>query len=744
MKAKETPTGDEPDDSRFGGLSSKDWDEAVELLAEVNDLVQAESAANQRLQMAVSTAKADLVAAQLAETSIDSFAKRENAKGVRWGAIKGAGYATVKDLRNVSASRLEQIQGVGPSTSTTVANAIRRHVQEVERSVVLRIDPHTPTKQTLLIIEATAEVDRVRQAILPVRQELPGALASLSRLVPAVRRADSWWWRFFILPFQRQKYRDDVAELDSVVSGLVSSGTATGIQQARSKLKQRTERAADDVDEYLERAAHFNALLAEVTGEGVDTQAEAGGLPGEVREKISGQELNLSLLTGVTLRRYQAFGAKFALRQQKVLLGDEMGLGKTVEALACMAHLAAEGKGHYLVICPASVLINWDNEIRRFTDFEPFRLHGQNKFGQTSVWTEDGGVAITTYGTLTALPNWDRWAPRLLVVDEAHLVKNPQAQRSKAVRTLTGNSDRVIYMTGTPLENRVEEFEQLIRNLRPDIASQAAKTRSAAAFRMSVAPVYLRRTQKQVLKELPDRIVVDDWLAPTAQDELFYLDAVRRRHIPDMRRATLTGFSPRQSSKLRRLDEIVNEALQNGRKVIAYSYFLDVLRSMQEVLGNRGFARIDGSVAPSARQRIIDEFTAASEPGVLISQIEAGGLGLNIQAASVVVIAEPQWKPSAENQAIARSHRMGQTSSVLVHRLLTLGTADRWINCVLREKERLVASFTPSETARREPDALDPKDIEMVRQARNQRELEQLIVDREYERLVAAGLISPG
>jgi len=127
-----------------------------------------------------------------------------------------------------------------------------------------------------------------------------------------------------------------------------------------------------------------------------------------------------------------------------------------------------------------------------------------------------------------------------------------------------------------------------------------------------------------------------------------------------MRRAAYAPQNPAESAKLARLAEIVKEANANGRKIVVFSYFRDVIQKITSVLGGIAVGPLTGSVPPATRQALVDEFSSRRGPAVLVSQIQAGGVGLNIQAASVVVLTEPQWKPTIEDQAIARCHRMGQ------------------------------------------------------------------------------------
>lgn len=361
------------------------------------------------------------------------------------------------------------------------------------------------------------------------------------------------------------------------------------------------------------------------------------------------------------------------------MLGDEMGLGKTLQALATMCHLAANGQRRFLVVCPASVLVNWLKETERFTMLSAHVLHGAEREDAGARWLRDGGVGVTTFGTLARLPEAVRDAETaLLVVDEAHYAKNPAAARTKAIAAAAGRAQRTLFLTGTLMENKVEEFRALVGHLQPRLAARIDARDAlagATAFRRAVADVYLRRNQDDVLDELPERIETEAWVQLTTDDAARYRAAVAAGNVMAMRRAALESAD---SAKLERIKEIVAEAAGDGMKVLVFSTFLPVLdllaRELPSVCG-----RIDGSVAPAARQELVQDFADREDHAVLLSQIEAGGVGLNIQAASVVVLAEPHWKPSVEEQAIARAHRMGQIRPVHVHRILAKDSIDERI-----------------------------------------------------------------
>ncbi len=457
--------------------------------------------------------------------------------------------------------------------------------------------------------------------------------------------------------------------------------------------------------------------------------AAEGYLPSDIVERINAQQLDTSgLAPGLRLRGYQSFGARFILVQRRVILGDEMGLGKTVQAIATMAHLAANGATHFLVVCPASVLINWTREVARHSTLAVVSLYGSSRAQTAAAWQRAGGVAVTTFGSLGSLVNTPV-APALLIVDEAHYVKNPDAQRSQAVNRIAAASQRVLFLTGTPMENRIDEFQALVGHLRPELAASiGGGPGGVKAFRTAAAPVYLRRNQDDVLTELPELVQIDEWEEFGPEDGAAYLAAVQDGNFMAMRRAAFAVTDPADSAKLTRLLEIAGEAMANGRKVVVFSYFRGVLDAVSAALGSHARGPITGSTPTIERQRAVDTFSNSPDPAVLVCQIEAGGVGLNIQAASVVILCEPQVKPSIEAQAVARAHRMGQVRSVQVHRLLIADSVDQRMLDLLGSKAQLFDAYLRhSAIAEAAPGAVDISEVQLAR----------TIVAQEQHRLAA-------
>lgn len=266
-------------------------------------------------------------------------------------------------------------------------------------------------------------------------------------------------------------------------------------------------------------------------------------------------------------------------------------------------------------------------------------------------------------------------------------------------------------MTGTAIENRGAEFVDLVRLLDPAVAASLVGPAALVApqeFRLRVAPLYLRRNADDGLAELPALIEVNEWVDMTPHDLEHYRRAVIEGNVMAIRRAGFMAGTMRRSAKLERLLELTREAECAGHKVIVYSYFLDVLDTVKRALPGHAFGPLTGATTPAARQDLVDDFTNAPASSVLISQIAAGGIGLNIQAASVVILCEPQFKPSAGNQAVARARRMGQLKAVQVHRLLNPDSIDERVEEILEGKVDVFNRYArASDLAAASVDAVD-------------------------------------
>ncbi len=415
-------------------------------------------------------------------------------------------------------------------------------------------------------------------------------------------------------------------------------------------------------------------------------------------DEVNAFELDTSLLSA-KLRAYQVFGARYILKQKHVLLGDEMGLGKTIQAIAVMAHLSATGAKRFLVVCPLSVMVNWAREIEKHSLLKAVAIHGSDRGEEYERWQTEGCVGVTSYETLERLPMKEIKALDLLVVDEAHNVKNSKAKRTQNVLLLVQKAEHVLYMTGTPLENRLEEMRYLIESI--DHATGVKLKMLPAVmnkqFAEMISHVYLRRNREDVLTELPELIEIEEWIAMNETEKQAYKQSLKSKNFMAVRR--ISWNAGEKSGKLERLKQLCEEAKEDGRRVLVFSYFLDTLEICESMLGEGCVGRIDGGLSPLKRQELVDRFKEAEGGAVLLGQVTAAGVGLNIQAASVVIFCEPQLKPSMEEQAIARAYRMGQERGVTVYRLLSKDGIDERILEILKEKQKLFEDFADRSVA---------------------------------------------
>lgn len=686
---------------------------------------------------AYEAARDEVVTRQLAAMPIARL-RDTTEGGVRFGAIEAAGYGTVGSVVDAKPWELTRIRGVGDHSAAQVGGAARQLERAMKDGLWLRFEPDRRPEEQEELLEALADYELAERAVGPLRDDLRPLLSSLDDLERHAKKASSRVRMFFARKRTRGEAREALAKLDALLHAPSTGDVRERLEKAAEALESPLDQP-DPWSDYQERVAVYNGLLVEVAGLSPDHDATQGFIPEDLARRVHEHPLDTSLLT-VSLRGYQAFGAKFALHQRKAMLGDEMGLGKTIEALAAMCHLSAQGASHFLVVCPASVLVNWAHEVERHTDLAGVRLHGADRNTNFKTWARRGGVGVTTFQSLHWLYERDfDVAPALLVVDEAHYVKNPRARRTMAVQDFIDFAERTLFLTGTPMENRVEEFRTLVGHLQPSVARKISAVdglAGAAAFRSSVATVYLRRNQEDVLQELPPRLETEEWVELAGDDFVAYRDAVVEGNFMAMRQAAYAPGTVSGAAKLARLADLVQEATANDRKIVIFSFFRRVLDCVAALLDDVAMGPLTGSVPPAKRQKLVDDFTSARRACALVSQIEAGGVGLNIQAASVVILTEPQWKPSVEDQAIARAHRMGQPRRVDVHRLLAEESVDQRMLEILATKAALFDEYVRKSALKEvSPDAIDISDLKRAENVVSVAEEERRIVEIERRRL---------
>ncbi|SFD27126.1 Superfamily II DNA or RNA helicase, SNF2 family [Chitinophaga sp. CF118] len=431
-----------------------------------------------------------------------------------------------------------------------------------------------------------------------------------------------------------------------------------------------------------------------------------------------------------TLRPYQEEGFRWMARLASwgagACLADDMGLGKTIQGITMLLYRASLGPA--LVVCPASVLPNWTNEINRFAP--SLRLVYLNTVNREDVLKAAIAfdVVITTYGILQseeklfAAVNWTT-----VVLDEAHIIKNFQTKTSKAAMSL--QADFKLILTGTPIQNNLGEIWNLFNFINPGLLGTLydfnKKFTTPVIYnpdstvkkhlKKLISPFMLRRTKAGVLDELPAKTEIVR-MVDLSPDEVAFYEALRlkavenikkygnvngRQHLnalTEIGKLRMAACNPQMidedvnipSSKLSVFLEIVTELISNNHRALVFSQFVKHLDLVKKALDHMGisYLYLDGSTPIPMRDTLVKEFQSGKGDLFLIS-LKAGGLGLNLTAADYVIHMDPWWNPAVEEQASDRAHRIGQTKPVTIYRLVTKHTIEEKIIALHHNKRDL-------------------------------------------------------
>jgi SNF2 family DNA or RNA helicase len=364
-----------------------------------------------------------------------------------------------------------------------------------------------------------------------------------------------------------------------------------------------------------------------------------------------------------------------------------------------------------------------------------FVHHGAQRLGSEHAFTAHD-LVITSYATLARdqeLFSVIDFA--CIIADEAQHIKNRKSQNAQALRTLHAHGRFVL--TGTPLENSLDDLRSLFEFLMPGLVTRLpAGLKSGERewyderLRAQAAPYLLRRTKLAVAKELPPKIEQIIWCEPTTAQAALYkrkqeeaeralLDlAAGGANEGALRFATLTQLlrlrqiccdprlvdasaSPDDSAKLEAFREILDEALDEGHRLLVFSQFTSQLALIREELTSRRVEScyLDGSMTPKARQAEVDRFQGSDEVPVFLLSLKAGGSGLNLTGADIVVHLDPWWNPAAEAQATDRAHRIGQTRTVTSYKLICAGTVEEKVLALQDTKRALLAGVLEASDA---------------------------------------------
>ncbi|MEK3713441.1 DEAD/DEAH box helicase [Paenibacillus sp. FSL R7-0333] len=433
------------------------------------------------------------------------------------------------------------------------------------------------------------------------------------------------------------------------------------------------------------------------------------------------------------LRDYQAKGFQWMKTLSKFrfggILADDMGLGKTIQSIAYICSELAEmpskvqGRAPVLILCPASLTYNWSHEFARFAPAVNVLVAEGQKEERSGLLegkaAEEADVIITSYPLLRRdIDLYSGITFHALILDEAQAIKNSASQTAKAVQSI--QAARKFALTGTPIENSVDELEAIFSTVFPALFTGRLIFKELPAGRIAsiVSPFILRRLKKEVLEELPDRI--DTVLRTELLDEqkqvyLAYLSRLREDTKQDLlaegfhksRIKILAGITRlRQicchpslfienytggSGKLEQLLETVKECRDSGRRMLVFSQFSSMLALIRHSLEEAGVEPLylDGSTPGKERVELCKLFNEGEGEVFLIS-LKAGGTGLNLTGADTVILYDLWWNPAVEEQAIGRAHRMGQRNVVQVIRLITEGSIEEKMLELQQRKKDLI------------------------------------------------------
>lgn len=704
---------------------AQDTKRMIEMAARIDGRLKAvldeEAIQRQAAQQAAQSLYNHRIRETLEDMDIEHINKAK--QGIRVSLLRDAGVQNVYQVSRMSFQQICDIDGLGDQSAWKIIDTVKQIVENTKDTIRIRIRVDNPSASDDALIRALYVLIHTR----PLRKKCQQVYGANHRAVQnelmLANQAQSGLGWLFKSKTKKEQINAAVESLNTRLRGSFGDGVLLSSYD-------RVVSAQSGIywGDYQANASAYFAELEQLGLSWAKQETTPAGLPAQLAQEIEAQPLDLQYLKA-TLRNYQTFGTKYIVHQKRTLLGDEMGLGKTIQAIAAMAALKAEGKTHFMVVCPASVLVNWCREIQKHSTLEVTKVHGNDEEALLH-WRENGDVAVTTFESISRFQLPQRFRISMVVTDEAHYVKNPGTQRTKALVNLLRRTDYALFMSGTPLENKVEEMCFLVSCLQPEVAKELEEVMflsTAEQFRQQLAPVYLRRTREDVLQELPDLTEKEQWCQMNAQEEKAYFDAVMSDNFMAIRQVSWHVDDLGHSTKAARLLELCDQAKEQNRKVIVFSFFRSTLQKVTQLLGDRCMEPITGAVSPQRRQEIIDEFTRAENGAVLVSQVQAGGTGLNIQTASVIIFCEPQIKPSIENQAIARAYRMGQVRDVLVYRLLADETVDERIMEILKTKQNLFDNFADESVVGEE--SLKPDEQDWIAN----------MVAEEKKRLLASG-----
>lgn len=441
------------------------------------------------------------------------------------------------------------------------------------------------------------------------------------------------------------------------------------------------------------------------------------------------------------LRTYQKIGYKWlrTLEQYKMggILADDMGLGKTIQLLAVILSYVQKNKGNVkpsIIICPSSLALNWYNEIQKFTPtlkalvISDDYLERKRKIEEICKYQ----VIITSYDSLKRdIDLYENYCFKYVVADEAQYIKNNNTKNSKAIKTI--NAETKFALTGTPIENSLSELWSIFDFIMPGYLYKYKKFKELYEtpiikeqnedvmnkLKKQIEPFVLRRTKGEVLTELPDKTVTILNNEMSEEQYNIYMSYMAQARKEIMSQIDINGFEKSQikilsllmrlrqicchpklflreyegeSSKLNQCIEIIQDAVLGGHKILLFSSYTSMFEIIEEKLKNIGvkYLKLTGQTKVGERIELVDKFNTDENIKVFLISLKAGGTGLNLTGADMVIHYDPWWNLSAENQATDRTYRIGQKRNVQVYKLITKNSIEEKIYELQQKKAKLI------------------------------------------------------
>lgn len=437
------------------------------------------------------------------------------------------------------------------------------------------------------------------------------------------------------------------------------------------------------------------------------------------------------------LRDYQKEGYQWLKRMEHygfgAILADDMGLGKTIQILALLESSKQQGRTS-LVVCPASLILNWEDEVKRFSTLSCLCIHGSSNTRELLIQDcLDYDIVITSYDFMRRDSNlYENKEFYYIILDEAQYIKNQTTRNAHSVKELHGTHK--LALSGTPIENSLAELWSIFDFLMPGYLYPYTYFKThfetpivrfsdegvSQALKKMVSPFILRRIKKDVLKELPDKMESSLMMEFSEEEEKLYFAnlALINQELAEklgtqqyydkmlilamMTKLRQLCADPRllytnidtPSTKIQGCMDLIQNAYENQKPLLLFSSFTSVLALLEKELLQCGisYLKLTGETSKAERHRLVEEFQTGTVPVFLIS-LKAGGTGLNLTAAEVVIHFDPWWNLSAQNQATDRAYRFGQTKNVQVYKLIMKNSIEEKILKLQSIKQELATTF---------------------------------------------------